>query len=77
MPVEDAKTSEGRSRPVRKVAVAATGGVVVLAGIVLLPLPGPGTVVILGGLAILGSEFPSARRPLDRLRTIARTRRRG
>jgi uncharacterized protein (TIGR02611 family) len=33
-------------------------------GVVLLPLPGPGWVVILGGLAVLALEFAWARRLL-------------
>jgi len=35
-------------------------------GIALLPLPGPGTLIILGGLTMLGTEFPVAKRIADR-----------
>lgn len=52
----------------RKVAVAITGSVVTVAGIVMLVTPGPGILAILGGLGILGSEFPAARRVSNRLR---------
>ena len=42
-------------------------------GVLLLPLPGPGTAIIAAGLAILGREFPAARRLLDRsLRVLQR-----
>lgn len=44
------------------------GFVVVLVGIALLPLPGPGTLTIIAGLALLSSDVPFARRLLHRLR---------
>jgi uncharacterized protein (TIGR02611 family) len=44
-----------------KLAVGVVGVAVVLVGVVLLPLPGPGWVVILAGLAILALEFRWAR----------------
>jgi uncharacterized protein (TIGR02611 family) len=40
-----------------RVAIAALGGVVVIAGIVMLVLPGPGWVVIFIGLGIWATEF--------------------
>jgi uncharacterized protein (TIGR02611 family) len=52
----------------RKATVAVAGTATVALGVVLLPLPGPGTVIILGGLTILSREFPSAARALRRLR---------
>lgn len=52
----------------RKIAVGAAGSVVTAAGIVMLVTPGPGILSIAAGLAILGSEFPRARRLLDRIR---------
>lgn len=55
-------------QPLRLVLVGIVGTVVVLVGIVLLPLPGPGSLVILLGLAILGLEFPFARRWVVRIR---------
>ena len=46
-------------------AVVATLGVsVVLVGIVLIPLPGPGWLIVLAGLAILAAEFVWAQRLL-------------
>jgi len=51
----------------RKFAVAITGTVLVIAGVAMLVLPGPGIVVILGGLGLLGTEFPAARRLSDLL----------
>ncbi|GAB3858143.1 hypothetical protein GCM10027610_095520 [Dactylosporangium cerinum] len=47
-----------------KIVVALAGTLVIAVGVVLLPLPGPGWLVILGGLAILAMEFHWARRLL-------------
>lgn len=49
----------------KKVAVAIIGGCVVLVGLVLVPYPGPGWLIVFGGLAILASEFDFAERLLD------------
>ena len=47
-----------------KIVVALVGTLVIAVGVVLLPLPGPGWVIILGGLAILAMEFHWARQLL-------------
>ncbi len=60
--------TESDSGPVRKVAVAVAGSTVTAAGVVMLVTPGPGILAILGGLGILSSEFPIAKRALNRLR---------
>ena len=48
-----------------RVAVAVIGTAVVVGGIVLIPLPGPGWLIVFGGLAILSTEFEWAGRLLD------------
>jgi len=52
---------------VRKPFIFLFGFAVVGLGIILLPLPGPGWVVIFAGFAILASEFAFAERVRDRL----------
>jgi uncharacterized protein (TIGR02611 family) len=47
-----------------KLMVAVVGTLIVALGVVLLPLPGPGWVIIFAGLAVLAMEFPWARRLL-------------
>ncbi|MCW2509037.1 MAG: putative transrane protein [Modestobacter sp.] len=59
----DAQT--GHSRNVKTVAVAVLGGLLTLAGIALLVLPGPGFVLVAAGLAVLATQFEWARKPLD------------
>ena len=53
------------SKSARKVGILVVGTIVVLVGIALLPLPGPGMVVIILGLVILAQEFDWAQRWLD------------
>ncbi|CCG03987.1 PGPGW domain-containing protein [Blastococcus saxobsidens] len=45
--------------------VAVLGGLLTLAGIALLVLPGPGFVLVAAGLAVLATRFSWARKPLD------------
>lgn len=47
---------------VYRTSVGVVGGATVALGIVLIPLPGPGALVSLGGLAILGTEFEGAKK---------------
>lgn len=49
----------------KKVGIGIVGGLVVLLGLVLVPYPGPGWLVVFGGLAILATEFEFAARALD------------
>ena len=48
-----------------RTVVGIVGGLVIVLGVILLPLPGPGWLVIFAGLAILASEFTWAERLLD------------
>lgn len=45
-----------------RVLIAVLGALVIVIGLVLVPLPGPGWLVVFGGLAILSTEFAWARR---------------
>ena len=56
----------------RKIAVTVVGGSLLVVGVVLLFLPGPGIAVILAGLAVLASEFAWAERRLKRIKTAAK-----
>lgn len=57
------------TRRIRRVLVGVVGGVVLLAGIIMIPYPGPGWAVVFVGLAILAQEFTWARRALHYGRT--------
>lgn len=46
-------------------AIAVLGFALLLAGIALLVLPGPGFVLVAAGLAVLASRFSWAKKPLD------------
>jgi uncharacterized protein (TIGR02611 family) len=56
----------------RRVAVSIVGGVVVLVGLALCVLPGPGLLVLAAGLAILATEYVWAKNLLVKVRTMSR-----
>lgn len=59
----------GRSS--KRIAVSVLGGAVVLAGLAMLVLPGPGILVVALGFAILGTEYAWAAAALERTRRTA------
>ena len=60
----------------KRIFIALIGGTVLLVGLALLVLPGPGLPIIAVGLAILATEFLWARRALRKAKgTVARARR--
>lgn len=67
------RTQERLSRlphPVRVATITAIGSVLVLAGLAMLVLPGPGLVVLFAGVAVLSTEFPWASRLLHRMKVL-------
>jgi Putative transmembrane protein (PGPGW) len=58
----------------KRILVAIAGGTVLLGGLALsIPgIPGPGIALVIAGLAILATEFPWARRWLNKVRAYAR-----
>lgn len=55
----------------KRVAVSVVGGVLVLGGLAMLVLPGPGLLVVVAGFAVLGTEYAWAARALDRTKETA------
>jgi uncharacterized protein (TIGR02611 family) len=53
------------SRAVYRFVVALLGVAITFGGLLLVPLPGPGWLIVLAGLALLASEFEPARRLLE------------
>jgi len=45
--------------------IGIVGGVVLVAGVIMIPYPGPGWLVVFAGLGILSTEFAWAQRVLD------------
>lgn len=56
--------------PVRVATITLVGTVLVLAGLAMLVLPGPGLVVLFAGVAVLSTEFPWASRLLHRMKDL-------
>lgn len=61
----------GLGKPVRRVLLSVVGGALVIVGVVLLVLPGPGLLLVLAGLLVLASEFPALQRFVGPVRTRA------
>jgi hypothetical protein len=60
----------------KKLFIGLIGGTAVLIGVAMLVLPGPGLLVIAGGLAMLATEFIWARRALRNAKgAVAKVRR--
>ena len=59
-------------RGAKRIAVFVVGGTVVLFGLLLLVLPGPGMVLVFLGLTLLATEFVWARLWLRRARVASR-----
>lgn len=59
--------------PVRWVVVAVVGWTLVLAGLAMLVLPGPGLVTLFAGVAVLAVEFAWAEVLLARMRSMGRS----
>ncbi len=52
-------------RQSRRIGIGILGGIVLIVGIIAIPYPGPGWLIVFTGLAILATEFDWARRLLD------------
>lgn len=61
----------GRSS--KRIAVTVVGGAVLLGGLAMLVLPGPGILVVAVGFAILGTEYAWAASALDKTKRAAAT----
>jgi uncharacterized protein (TIGR02611 family) len=57
---------------VKRVARTVSGFTLLVAGAVMILLPGPGWVTIALGLALLAPEFPWAQRALDRIKSAGK-----
>jgi uncharacterized protein (TIGR02611 family) len=59
------------ARSSKRIAVTVVGGVLVVGGLAMLVLPGPGLLVIVAGFAVLGTEYAWAAAALDRTKRAA------
>jgi len=59
-------------RTIKRIAITIAGVIVILAGIAMLVLPGPGLLTIVFGLMILGAEFEFARKWVHHIKMRAR-----
>lgn len=68
-----ARSPQGRRRlhPAKRVLLGLAGGTLLLVGLALLVLPGPGLLLVLAGLILLGRALPSVGRFEEPVRTRA------
>lgn len=52
-------------RHIKRTAIGVVGSIVLVVGIIAIPYPGPGWLIVFAGLAILATEFTWAQRVLD------------
>ena len=55
-----------------RAGVGVVGGATIVVGVVLMPLPGPGTLIAIGGLGVLATEFRGARKLSTKVNTTAK-----
>ena len=60
-----------RLRAPYRVLVAVAGLTVMVIGLILVPLPGPGWLIVFVGVAVLGTEFPAAHHLTETVRRLA------
>ena len=63
----------GRST-LRRIALLLLGGTLVIVGVILMPAPGPGMLIVLAGACVLARESSRVALGLDRLELFARER---
>ena len=57
---------------IRKPLVSVLGALIIVTGIILMPLPGPGMVIVVIGVSVLASEFSWAKNAYEHIMRIAR-----
>jgi hypothetical protein len=55
----------GTSNPAKRAGALVGGGLLLVVGIALLVLPGPGLLLVLAGLVVLSNQFPSVEKYVD------------
>jgi hypothetical protein len=61
----------GIGKQAKRILITVAGAVLLVVGVLLLVLPGPGLLLVLAGLLVLASEFPALERYVDPVRDRA------
>jgi len=61
----------GIGKQAKRILITVAGAVLLVVGVLLLVLPGPGLLLVLAGLLLLASEFPALERYVDPVRDRA------
>lgn len=60
---------EKTRKQIKRIATGIIGGLVLIIGIIAIPYPGPGWLIVFAGLGILSTEFEWAQKILDKLKS--------
>lgn len=63
---DNGNTNDDKKSYLRKAKAAIIGGSLLGAGILMIPLPGPGILVMAAGGSVIAKEFPEAQRAIDK-----------
>jgi uncharacterized membrane protein YhiD involved in acid resistance len=61
----------GIGKQAKRILITVAGAILLVVGVLLLVLPGPGLLLVLAGLLLLASEFPALERYVDPVRDRA------
>lgn len=61
----------GIGKQAKRILIATAGAILLVVGVLLLVLPGPGLLLVLAGLLLLASEFPALEKYVDPVRDRA------
>ncbi|MET8852893.1 PGPGW domain-containing protein [Amycolatopsis sp. NPDC004625] len=61
----------GLGKQAKRILITVAGAILLVVGVLLLVLPGPGLLLVLAGLLLLASEFPALERYVDPVRDRA------
>lgn len=61
----------GIGKQAKRISITVAGALLLIVGVLLLVLPGPGLLLVLAGLLLLASEFPALERYVDPVRDRA------
>ena len=71
MPSSPLEVARFIARNSKRIGISVAGGALVLLGVAMLVLPGPGILVVALGFAVLGTEYAWAARALERTKHTA------
>ncbi len=67
-PTDPVERPRGLGHTIFRIGKVVLGAILVIVGLALVPLPGPGWLIVIAGLALMAEDVPIARRAMDALK---------